>query len=139
MLYHRSLAVPTEAMLIGNLQANTPPIEERLVTAMGSGPLFLGHLRKLTPAEQDRSAERIRWLKKLRHEVPINEGFSPWVLGSRPAPLLGIGSRASAAGVKAYPGHGGHAQRLGARGHDAGFQRRRGQTDRLFERLSCKA
>jgi alpha-galactosidase len=80
LLYLRSLAIPVEAMLIGNLQANTPPIEERLATAMGSGPLFLGDLRKLTPSEQDAYGERIRWFKSLRARVGINQGFFP--LGS---------------------------------------------------------
>ena len=51
LLYLRSLAIPAETMLIGNLQAEMSPIEERLATAMGAGPLFLGDLRKLT-AEQ---------------------------------------------------------------------------------------
>ena len=64
-------------MLIGNLQADMPPIEERLATAMGSGPLFLGDLRKLTPAEQDWYGEKIRWFKALRKDVPIQEGFFP--------------------------------------------------------------
>ena len=77
LLYQRALAIPTEAMLIGNLHANTPTLEERLATAVGSGPLFLGDLRKLAPAEQDWYGERIRWFKKLRREVPINEGFFP--------------------------------------------------------------
>lgn len=80
LLYLRSLAIPTEAMLIGNLHANTPAIEERLATAMGSGPLFLGDLRKLTPAQLDWYGERIRRFKKLRREVAINESFFP--LGS---------------------------------------------------------
>jgi alpha-galactosidase len=77
LLYLRSLAIPAETMLIGNLHADTPAIEERLATAMGSGPLFLGDLGKLTPAEQDWYGERIRWFKKLRAAVPINEGFFP--------------------------------------------------------------
>ncbi|MGD0226037.1 MAG: alpha-galactosidase [Terriglobia bacterium] len=77
LLYHRSLAIPTETMLIGNLQAEMPPIEERLGTAMGSGPLFLGDLRKLTVAEQDWYGEKIRWFKTLRKEVPLFEGFFP--------------------------------------------------------------
>jgi alpha-galactosidase len=77
LLYHRALAIPTEAMLIGNLHADMPPIEERLATAMGSGPLFLGDLRRLTPAEQDWYGEKIRWFKQLRAAVPISEGFFP--------------------------------------------------------------
>ncbi len=80
LLYLRSLAIPAEAMLIGNLHAETPPIEERLATAMGSGPLFLGDLRKLTPAEQDLYGEKVRWFKTLRARAAINQGFFP--LGS---------------------------------------------------------
>ncbi|MBZ5672467.1 MAG: alpha-galactosidase [Acidobacteriia bacterium] len=80
LLYLRSLAIPTEAMLIGNLRAETPPIEERLATAMGSGPLFLGDLRKLTLAEQDWYGEKVRRFKTLRGRVAINQGFFP--LGS---------------------------------------------------------
>ena len=80
LLYLRSLAIPTEAMLIGNLHVHTPPIEERLATAMGSGPLFLGDLRKLTPVEQDAYGEKIRWFKGFRARVAINQGFFP--LGS---------------------------------------------------------
>lgn len=77
LLYLRSLAIPSEAMLIGNLHADMPAVEERLATAMGSGPLFLGDLRKLTPAEQTWYGERIGWYKQLRERVPINEGFFP--------------------------------------------------------------
>jgi hypothetical protein len=67
-------------MLIGNLHADSPPIDERLATAMGSCPLFLGDLRKLTPTEQNWYSEKIGWFKTLRKEVPIQEGFFP--LGS---------------------------------------------------------
>jgi alpha-galactosidase len=84
LLYQRALAMPTEAMLIGNLHANTRPLEERLATAMGAGPLFLGDLRQLTPAELDWYAAKIRWFKALRARVPIDEGFFP--LGAWPQP-----------------------------------------------------
>ncbi len=77
LLYQRSLAIPTETMLIGNLQAEIAPIEERLATAMGSGPLFLGDLRKLTPEQQAWYGEKIRWFKALRKQVPMQEGFFP--------------------------------------------------------------
>jgi alpha-galactosidase len=80
LLYLRSLAIPAEAMLIGNLHAEMPPIEERLATAMGSGPLVLGDLRKLTPAEQDLYGGEVRWFKTLRGRTSINQGFFP--LGS---------------------------------------------------------
>lgn len=77
LLYLRSLAIPTETMLIGNLQAEMPALEERLVTAMASGPLFLGDLRKLTQEQQSWYGEKIRWFKALRREVALSEGFFP--------------------------------------------------------------
>ncbi len=77
LLYHRSLAIPTEAMLIGNLEAQTSPIEERFATAIGSGPLLLGDLRQLTEEQQDWYAHKIQWFKKLRRDVPISESFFP--------------------------------------------------------------
>jgi alpha-galactosidase len=77
LLYLRSLAIPSETMLIGNLQAEMAPIEERLATAMGAGPLFLGDLRKLMPEQQAWYGEKIRWFKALRKQVPMLEGFFP--------------------------------------------------------------
>lgn len=84
LLYQRSLAVPCETMLIGNLQAEMGPIEERLATAMGSGPLFLGDLRKLTPEQQAWYGAKIQWFRQLRNDVPMLEGFFP--LGSWQSP-----------------------------------------------------
>ena len=77
LLYQRSLAIPSETMLIGNLQAEMAPIDERLATAMGSGPLFLGDLRKLTPEQQAWYGKKIQWFKRLRKDVPILQGFFP--------------------------------------------------------------
>jgi alpha-galactosidase len=77
LLYARALAIPSETMLIGNLQAEMAPIDERLATAMGAGPVFLGDLRKLTVEQQAWYGERIRWFKALRKEVPILDGFFP--------------------------------------------------------------
>ena len=77
LLYHRALAIPVEAMLIGNLHAATPPIEDRFGVAVGSGPLLLGDLRKLTPGQQDWYATRIRWFKKLRSHASLNDSFFP--------------------------------------------------------------
>ncbi len=77
LLYLRSLAIPSETMLIGNLQAEMPSLEERLVTAMASGPLFLGDLRKLTPQQQSWYGEKIQWFKALRREISLTEGFFP--------------------------------------------------------------
>ncbi len=77
LLYHRSLAIPTEAMLIGNLLVNMPAPEERFATAIGSNPVLLGDLRKLSPGQVKWYGEKIRWYKRFRREVPINEGFFP--------------------------------------------------------------
>lgn len=77
LLYLRSLAIPSEAMLIGNLQAEMASLEDRLATAMGAGPLFLGDLRKLTAEQQDWYGEKIRWFKRLRQDIPLLEGFFP--------------------------------------------------------------
>ncbi len=77
LLYHRSLAIPVETMLIGNLRATTPSIEERFATAIGSAPLLLGDLRQLGPSQVKWYAEKISWFKGLRRSVPLNEGFFP--------------------------------------------------------------
>ncbi len=87
LLYHRALAIPTEAMLIGNLEVNTAPIEERFATAIGAGPLLLGDLRKLTDAEQDWYGHKIRWFKQFRREAPIHESFFPLGNWMQPGPL----------------------------------------------------
>ncbi|MGB7761443.1 MAG: alpha-galactosidase [Bryobacteraceae bacterium] len=77
LLYHRALAIPAETMLLGNLHAATPPIEERFGVAAGSGPLLVGDLRKLTPEQQDWYASRVRWFKKLRSQASLNDSFFP--------------------------------------------------------------
>lgn len=86
LLYHRARAIPTESMLIGNLLANTRPIEERFATAIGSGPLLLGDLRQLTPAEVNWYGEKVRWFKNLRARVPINQSFFPLGAWTQPRP-----------------------------------------------------
>jgi alpha-galactosidase len=77
LLYHRSLPIPVESMLIGNLHAATPPIEERFAAAIGSGPLLVGDLRKLSPAQLDWYAQKIGWFKKLRSRASLNDSFFP--------------------------------------------------------------
>lgn len=77
LLYHRAMAIPAETMLIGNLRATTPNLEEHFATAVGSAPLFLGDLRNLTPQQVQWLAEKIRWFKQIRRTVPMNEGFFP--------------------------------------------------------------
>ena len=77
LLYHRALAIPAETMLIGNLHADTPPIEDRFGVAVGSGPLLVGDLRKLTSEQQDWYASRVRWFKALRSQAALNDSFFP--------------------------------------------------------------
>lgn len=77
LLYARSLAIPTETMLIGNLQPEMAPVDERLGTAMGSSPLFLGDLRKLTSEQLAWYGEKIQWFKALRKDISLQEGFFP--------------------------------------------------------------
>jgi alpha-galactosidase len=77
LLYHRAMAIPVETMLIGNLRAPTPTLEEHFATVIGSAPLFLGDLRKLTPQQVTWLAEKIKWFRALRKEVPMQEGFFP--------------------------------------------------------------
>lgn len=80
LLYQRALAIPVEAMLIGNLQADTGDPAEKFATALGSCPLLLGDLRRLSSAQIDRYGLWIQSAKALRQEVSYNESFFP--LGS---------------------------------------------------------
>ncbi len=87
LLYQRALSIPSESMLIGNLQAGTEPIEERLGVELGSGPVLLGDLRKLTPAQQEWYGRMTGWYKGLRGRAPLLDSFFP--LGSWEQPQLG--------------------------------------------------
>jgi alpha-galactosidase len=77
LLYQHALSIPVETMLIGNLRAATGSIEERLGVAMGSGPLLLGDLRKLTEAERNEYGKWIRWYKEFRNRVALSDSFFP--------------------------------------------------------------
>lgn len=80
LLYQRALSMPAEAMLIGNIHAEQATIQERFATVIGSAPLFLGDLRKLTAPDRSWYHEKISWFKNLRRTTPISESFFP--LGS---------------------------------------------------------
>jgi alpha-galactosidase len=80
LLYQRAISMPVESMLIGNLHADAQPVEERFATAIGSAPLLLGDLRKLSAADRAWFQEKIVWFKKLRTTTRISESFFP--LGS---------------------------------------------------------
>ncbi|MGB8479221.1 MAG: alpha-galactosidase [Acidobacteriaceae bacterium] len=80
LLYQRGMAIPVESMLIGNLQAETPPWQEHVATEMGSGPVFLGDLTKQSPAESQHYKDWIERYTKLRSTVSMTDSFFP--LGS---------------------------------------------------------
>ena len=77
LLYQRAPSMPAESMLIGNLHADLPSPQETFATAIGSAPLLLGDLRKLSPADQQWYQDHIRWFKKLRGNTNINQSFFP--------------------------------------------------------------
>ena len=80
LLYQRALSMPVESMLIGNIHADTPSIQERFATVIGSAPVLLGDPRKLSPADKAWYHEKIAWFKAFRHKTKISESFFP--LGS---------------------------------------------------------
>ena len=80
LLYQRAPSMPVESMLIGNIHAEFPTIEESFATAIGSAPLLLGDLRRLSASDRAWFHEKITWFKRLRAETKISESFFP--LGS---------------------------------------------------------
>jgi alpha-galactosidase len=80
LLYSRAASMPADAMLIGNLQANIPDRAEVFATEIGSAPLLLGDLRRLSAEDRAWYHEHIEWYKRLRSKVNISESFFP--LGS---------------------------------------------------------
>ncbi len=80
LLYQRAVSMPVESMLIGNMHAGVPSIAESFATAIGSAPLLLGDLRKLSSTDRLWLKSKIAWFKALRHRVRISESFFP--LGS---------------------------------------------------------
>jgi alpha-galactosidase len=80
LLYQRAASMPAECMLIGNLHAEQVTIQERFATAIGSAPLLLGDLLKLTVEDRQWYREKIAWFKNLRKTTMISESFFP--LGS---------------------------------------------------------
>ncbi len=80
LLYQRAASMPAECMLIGNLHAEQSTIQERFATAIGSAPLLLGDLLKLSAADRHWYREKIAWFKNLRRSTMISESFFP--LGS---------------------------------------------------------
>jgi alpha-galactosidase len=77
LLYERAPSMPVESMLIGNLHADVPNAQETFATAIGSAPLLLGDLRKLSTADQQWYHDHIGWFKRLRKTTEISESFFP--------------------------------------------------------------
>jgi alpha-galactosidase len=77
LLYQRAPSMPVESMLIGNLHADIPSAQETFATAIGSAPLLLGDLRKLSTADQQWYHDHIGWFKQLRKNTAINQSFFP--------------------------------------------------------------
>jgi alpha-galactosidase len=86
LLYQRGMAIPVESMLIGNLQAETPPWQEHVATEIGSGPVFLGDLIKQTAAESRHYKDWIDRYTRLRSAVSMTDSFFP--LGSWQQPRI---------------------------------------------------
>ena len=86
LLYQRAASMPAEAMLIGNLHAELPTIQESFATAIGSAPLLLGDLRKLSAGDRQWYHEKISWFKKLRRSTKISESFFPLGNWLEPSP-----------------------------------------------------
>ncbi len=77
LLYDRSASIPAETMLIGNLHAQAEPIEERFGVEIGSGPVLLGDLRKLSAQQQDWWGEHVAWYRALRSRAALLDSFFP--------------------------------------------------------------
>jgi alpha-galactosidase len=86
LLYQRAASMPVESMLIGNIHAELPTIQESFATAIGSAPLLLGDLRKLSAADRQWYREKIGWFKKLRSNTKISESFFPLGSWLQPSP-----------------------------------------------------
>jgi alpha-galactosidase len=80
LLYQRAMAIPVETMLIGNLQPEVGPWQERIGTAMGAGPLVLGDLSKQPAADSRNLKNWIARYDRLRKSVALTDSFFP--LGS---------------------------------------------------------
>jgi len=74
LLYQRAATMPVESMLIGNLHADLPTIQEAFATAIGSAPVLLGDLRKL---RQDKRFAFHAWGRSFMLPIPIIRELFP--------------------------------------------------------------
>lgn len=87
LLYQRAVSMPTDAMLIGNVQADMPDPPEVFATEIASAPLLLGDLRRLTPNQREWYRQHIAWFKHLRSEVDLRDSFFPLGNWQQPSPV----------------------------------------------------
>jgi alpha-galactosidase len=64
-------------MLIGNLRADTGNPREKFATALGSCPLLLGDLRRLSDEQIAWYGDMICWHRQLRTQINLTESFFP--------------------------------------------------------------
>jgi alpha-galactosidase len=88
LLYQRAASMPVEAMLIGNIHGELPTIQESFATEIGSAPLLLGDLRKLSASDQQWYHDKTAWFKKLRGSTKISESFFPLGSWLQPSPAM---------------------------------------------------
>lgn len=77
LLYQRGMAIPSETMLIGNLQGEVGPWQVNAATEMGSGPLLLGDFSRLSAEDRAHYADWIARFRAFRVRIPLNESFFP--------------------------------------------------------------
>ena len=65
--------MPVESMLIGNIHGELPTIQESFATAIGSAPLLLGDLRKLSAADRSGTAKRSPGLRNCEEDANQRE------------------------------------------------------------------
>jgi alpha-galactosidase len=66
LLYQRALTIPTERMLIGNLQAESGDPLPRIATTIGSAALLSGDLRRVKLEHLEVYRRIFAWFKRLR-------------------------------------------------------------------------
>jgi alpha-galactosidase len=87
LLYQRAASMPVESMLIGNIHAGLPTNQDSFATAIGSAPLLLGDLRKLSAGDREWFHAKTSWFKKLRKSTKISESFFPLGSWLQPTPM----------------------------------------------------
>lgn len=67
LAWSRSAALPTSAMIIGNLKAEDPMIDLNVASLAGALPVMLGDLRKVDPQQESRIRTWANWFRDSEH------------------------------------------------------------------------